>query len=189
MPVDSRIWVDPGAAFSLDSPMTAMRKTLYLVRHAKALSSGSLEDHERPLSEQGESEAREIGRLMVREGWIPNGVMCSTAIRARETARLLCGELGIEESRMILAPELFHAEAGKLMWSLRKRLQSEEAMLVVGHNPGITDVANLLIQGTGIGDMPTASLVVLDLELETWQDLRGAKGERRAFAIPGIGRL
>lgn len=189
MPAVSRIWVDPGAAFLLDAAMTATRKTLYLVRHAKALSSGSLEDHERPLSEQGEGEAREIGSLMAREGWVPDCVLSSTAIRAMETTRLLCGELGIDEGRIVQAPELFHAEAGKLMWSLRKRLQAEAAVLVVGHNPGITDVANLLIEGSGIGDMPTASLVVLDLDLQEWPDLRGAKGERRAFAIPGIGRL
>lgn len=189
MPAVSRIWVDPGAAFLLDAAMTATRKTLYLVRHAKALSSGSLEDHERPLSEQGEGEAREIGSLMAREGWMPDCVLSSPAVRALDTARLLCGELGFDEGRIVRIPELFHAEAGRFMWSLRKRLLAETAVLVVGHNPGITDVANLLVEGAGIGDMPTASLVVLDLELEAWQDLRGAKGERRAFAIPGIGRL
>lgn len=189
MPGDSRIWVDPGAVFLLDATMTATCKTLYLVRHGKALSSGALEDHERPLSEQGEGEVREIGSLMAREGWIPDWVLSSTAVRAMETARLICVELGIDHGRIVQVPELFHAEAGKFMWSLRKRLHGETAVLVVGHNPGITDVANLLVEGAGIGDMPTASLIVLDLDLETWQDLRGAKGERRAYAIPGIGRL
>jgi phosphohistidine phosphatase len=130
-------------------------KRLYLLRHAKSSwDDPELADHERPLSARGRRAADAIGAHMREHGIEPQLVLCSSATRTRETlARIgLSGEI---------EPGLYGASASELLARVRELPPSLESVLLIGHNPGIHDVA-LALTGAP-GKYPTGALATIEL--------------------------
>src|SRR5262249_9496945 len=129
------------------SGSSAMR-TLWLLRHAKA-STGSdgLADRDRPLNARGRDAAARIGRHLAERGAHPDLVLCSPSVRTRETLDLVSAALGADlaidfDSELYLASEL----------DLQRRVEqvqdSASSVLLVGHNPGVAELAlRLAVRG------------------------------------------
>jgi phosphohistidine phosphatase len=144
-------------------------KTLMLLRHAKSSKDDpQLDDHERPLTKRGKEAAKRIGRLIRDEKIVPDLIISSTAVRARKTA-----EKAAEESKyqgaIELEERLYLADPERIYAVVREFEARRERVLLVAHNPGISDFLSRLVQTEE--EMPTAALAVIELPIASWSKL------------------
>ena len=144
-------------------------KYLLILRHAKSSwDDESLDDHERPLNARGKRDAPRIGRLLREENWLPQLVLCSTAVRARKTWARVSKAAGYD-GPVAMQGLLYLASPSVYVDCLRSVRDDVQVAMVVGHNPGLEQ---LLFQLTGADEpMPTAALAVVELPIESWHDL------------------
>ena len=118
------------------------KKTLLLVRHAKSCwKDFSITDHERPLNGRGKRDAPSMGERLLSRKIIPDTVFSSTAIRAKITAKIICQKIGYPEEKICFLDKLYHAEAKDLLSHILQLQDRFESAMLVGHNPGMTDLA------------------------------------------------
>jgi phosphohistidine phosphatase len=161
-------------------------KRLYLLRHAKSSwKDATLADHDRPLAGRGRRAATAIGRRMRAEGVEPQLVLCSTARRARETLARIEPALG--RGAVKVERQLYGAGAEDLLARLRRLPDDVESVLVIGHNPGLEELARDLA-GSGSDALgakyPTGALATLELAVESWRALDRGGGELIGFVRP-----
>ena len=140
-------------------------RDLILLRHAHADAAGAGQpDLDRPLSATGREEARAAGDWLREHGLLPDRVLCSPAARTRETLAVL-GDLGVVEVRE--EPSIYEASPGTLA-ALVDANRDANRLLLVGHNPGLEQLAALMHSGQ-TGDyrgMPPAGIAVLKLPVD-----------------------
>lgn len=113
---------------------------LLLLRHAKSDWGTGLADHDRPLNDRGRKAAAAMGHYMQGEGLLPDLVICSTAVRARQTLACVT-EAGQLQVAVQYEPALYGASASAILEVVRRDGGAAERLLLVGHNPGFQDVA------------------------------------------------
>src|SRR5690348_15887008 len=119
-------------------------KQLLLLRHAKSSwDDPDLDDFDRPLVQRGLKAARLIGRELAARDWLPDQVMVSSALRTRDTWRLVAAELPAHP-RVVFAEALYEGSAADILSKIRLAEPSSRCLVVIGHNPGLEDLANLL---------------------------------------------
>jgi phosphohistidine phosphatase len=130
-------------SLSLDTRSESIVRTLYILRHATAAASGPEGDASRPLTPAGVKEAEAVGRFMKASGLDLDGVVCSSAVRARQTAE---GVLrGMESRRQAeTVPELYNASGSELLRWLQDHGKDNGRLLVVAHMPGVGELLSLL---------------------------------------------
>jgi phosphohistidine phosphatase len=148
-------------------------KRLYLLRHAKSSwSDPSLPDHDRPLAPRGRRAAKTIGCHLSAQGIEPDMVLCSTALRARETLDRIERALG--KADIVLESELYAASANAVLDRVRRVPDEVGSVLVIGHNPGLQDLAlDLARPAPEVRELeakfPTAALVTLAFPHASWR--------------------
>ncbi|MBV8432041.1 MAG: histidine phosphatase family protein [Solirubrobacterales bacterium] len=157
-------------------------KHLYLLRHAKSSwDDPGLEDHDRPLAPRGRKAAKLIGAYLARHHTAISLVLCSPAVRTRQTLELVGppGEVQIE-------PELYRASSVQLLDRLHRAPETADAVMVIGHNPAIQDLAAGLVgPATDLGarKFPTAALATLTFA-GAWPELGWGGAEPAEFLTP-----
>lgn len=159
---------------------------LILLRHAKSSwDDPILDDHDRPLNERGRGSATAIGQWLNRKGHHPDQVACSTALRARETCDLVSSAWAAP-FEVTHVDGLYHAGPDRILREIRK--YNAETLLIVGHNPGFAEVAEMLAHAppdhADFHRFPTASTLVLTFELSKWADLKCQSGRVVDFVTP-----
>ena len=150
-------------------------KRLYLLRHAKSSwKDTSLHDHDRPLAGRGRRAAKAIARHMRAHDMEPELVLCSTARRARETLEGI--EPALAAAAVEVEPDLYAASAPALLDRLRTVPDTVESVMVIGHNPGLQELAlDLAHPASATSELaakyPTAALATLAFEGSSWQEL------------------
>jgi phosphohistidine phosphatase len=161
-----------------------MRRQLTLLRHAKSSwDDATLKDRNRTLNDRGEHDAPLMGQRLRARGTHPTLFLTSPAVRARRTAKIIAREIGYPLDRLQREEELYLASPDEIMAVLARQDSSIRDIMVCGHNPGLTQLANLLT-GAGIDNVPTAGVVVMELNLGRWADLDGAQGKLLLFDYP-----
>ena len=146
-------------------------RTITLIRHAKSSwSDPNLSDFERPLNKRGIRDAPRIATALSEQDISFDKVLCSAAQRARQTLALLSQHLDINEAIIEYRNELYGASVDRLLSCIAQQPKSVQHIALVGHNPGIEDLADL-ISRVAIGPMPTCCVVQLSLECTTWSIL------------------
>jgi phosphohistidine phosphatase len=149
-------------------------KRLILLRHAKSSwSDGSLADAERPLSPRGERDAPRMGQRLRGRGAWPDVVVASPARRARRTARLVCQAIGHPEGSIKLDPALYLASPEAILAVVATQAEPADSVMVVGHNPGLTELANLLLPDLALDNLPTTGVVAVDVDTDRWTNVLG----------------
>ncbi|MFN0199863.1 MAG: SixA phosphatase family protein [Planctomycetaceae bacterium] len=144
-------------------------KTLLLMRHAKSSwDDESMPDHDRPLNSRGEKDAPRMARLLKGENLVPQRILTSSAVRARQTTELLNAQFDAPVPVDVI-PELYHASPQEMLYVIRQQSGDVNLLMVVGHNPG-TETFVSLLNGESIS-IPTATIVRFDIELSHWQEL------------------
>ncbi len=164
-------------------------RSLLLLRHAEAVAGAlAADDHERPLSPRGHRDAARVVAHVARRN--PSLILCSSARRAIETLEPLRARLRATAAVRI-ERDLYLASCDQLRERLGRIEDAETAVLVVGHNPGIAELARRL---AGSGDpgvtarlesrFPAASLAALDFEATGWRKLAWGAGRLAEFLGP-----
>jgi phosphohistidine phosphatase len=155
---------------------------LFLLRHAKSSwDDPSLADYDRPLAPRGRKAAKRIRAYLRREQIHVALVLCSSARRAHETLDLVAppGEIRIER-------ELYGAPADELLERLRRVSDEVDAVMLIGHEPAIRDLAvGLIGGGSELAErkFPTAALATLTFT-GPWSRLELEHAELAAFIAP-----
>lgn len=163
---------------------------LILLRHAKADTPEGGKDRERPLAEAGREAARRVGQRLADLALHPDLALVSPARRTRETWDLVAEALG--ETAVRVEDELYATTAEGLLEVLREIEPEVGTVLVVGHNPGIEDLARLLVGVTDptsgaqmMQTFPAAAFAVLDFPVAGWREIEPRSGRLERFVGPG----
>ena len=147
-------------------------RRLILFRHAKS-DWPDVPDRDRPLAKRGRRDAPVIGRWLNDHGYLPDIVICSAARRTRQTWELVAPELGGSPS-VTFEPRAYAASAMTLLYLVRELSATSRAALLIGHNPGVADLATSLALPPDGDDapirFPTAAAAILDVSGD-WADL------------------
>jgi phosphohistidine phosphatase len=158
-------------------------RRIVLFRHAKA-DWPQVTDHERPLAERGRQDAAVAGRKLTDTGIPIDLALCSTATRTRETWKLAVQEFP-QRPKTVYEERIYEASPGELIALLNETSDDVRNLLLVGHNPGIHGLADIL-SGTAEGDarermnrrgFPAAAFAVVSFD-GSWKSLE-----------PGVGTL
>lgn len=144
-------------------------KTLLILRHAKSeWDEPGVADHDRALSQRGKRDAPRMGKRLRAEQMVPDLILCSTARRARKTAKLVADACGYE-GEIRFQEDLYMAEADAYLDVLREAPDECQCVMVVGHNPGLEELLEAL---TGAAEaLPTAALAQVTLPISRWEEL------------------
>lgn len=163
-----------------------MTKRLILTRHAKSSWDDPLmSDHDRPLNARGRGAATDLGGWLASRGYLPQEVLCSDAVRTRETWEGIAPAIPAAP-QVTLKPTLYHAGPDVMLAVLRHA--TAETVLMIGHNPGIAEFAQRIVasppQHPGFARYPTGATLVATFEVESWADIGFGQGATRDFIIP-----
>lgn len=159
-----------------------MTRRLILTRHAKSdWSIPGLRDHQRPLNKRGRASAKAIGNWLRTHGYLPDQILSSSSTRTRET----CERMQLD-APATFRDSLYHAGAKTMLAELQEA--TGQTVLMLGHNPGIGDMAerlvNTLPNHTRFLDYPTCATLVADFDIENWEDADFGMARPVAFIIP-----
>lgn len=149
-------------------------KKLILVRHGKSSWEEDLPDHERPLKKRAYKDAELV--LNSFSGFVPDALTLwsSHAVRALTTARLFQDSLKVPESRFHIKKELYTFDSSSLLRVIKTCDNNVENLMIFGHNPAMTGVANNL-GDQHFSNIPTTGLCMLEFKTEDWKDIRNGK--------------
>lgn len=146
-------------------------KTLTLLRHAKSSwDTPGLADKDRPLNKRGFRDAPEMAVRLQEASIRPSLILSSPAVRAWETAKVVAQQIGYPLEFLQREADLYLASRRKLIEVIGRQDNGFNSMLVVAHNPGLTDLANYLVAGL-TDNLPTSGIVSINLASDEW-DLR-----------------
>lgn len=147
-------------------------KTLYLVRHAKSSwAEPGVTDFERPLNERGKRDAADMGRRLKEKGITFDQILSSPALRAKATAKLFARETGYEKDSIIWDKELYLASPDEILQSIQQIPDNIQSLAVCCHNPGITELANML-SPVKIDNMPTGAVFAITFSASSWGHIK-----------------
>lgn len=165
---------------------------LVVLRHAKAEPGGLVEDHLRTLALEGRRQAAVVGASLREAGLVPDLVLCSSAVRTRQTWDLVRNALGADVEHVEVSDALYEAGARELLELVRGVDPDARTVLLVGHEPTVSQAAALLA-GPGSDEtaqlrvrtgVPTASYSVLATDV-AWSALEPDGARLLRLVTPG----
>ena len=165
-------------------------RRLLLLRHAKAVPLSRGDDFDRSLTPGGVDDARRIGEWIAERGLVPDRCLYSGATRTRQTYQAV-SDAWPGEVETVNTNALYEATRFLIVGLLRELPSSSRVNLVVGHNPGMADVANILT-GEGpadarlrmAGKYPPGALAVIAFDGPDWSELTPGAGRLEHFVTP-----
>lgn len=143
-------------------------RTLYITRHAKSSwSDPALDDFHRPLNDRGRRDAPFMARVFASRNEPVDLLVSSPAVRALSTARIFAEALGgmsVSEER-----SLYLAELPALIKRVNTLPDTATRVMLVGHNPGLSELAEHL-GDDDLGEVPTCAVLRIDLPIDHWNE-------------------
>jgi phosphohistidine phosphatase len=171
-------------------------RRLMLLRHAKTESDApSGRDRDRRLDERGRKDAAEIGRWIGLHPPFPDAVLVSPAVRAHQTWDIVWDAIKDHAPlpQVELLPELYGAHPSQLLETIRTATADPKRLMLVGHNPGMHELALALAGGgdkAGLralaDNLPTSGLAVFDFAVNDWSDVAFRRGKLVLFVTPKL---
>jgi len=159
-------------------------KKVYLIRHAKSSwDYPNLADRDRPLGSRGLSDAPLMAKILRKKGVEPDAIFTSTAVRAMTTATFFKNELGVDAEDFFLRDELYETSATEVVRFISMLPEDLDTVLIFGHNPTFTSVANLFPKGR-IDNLPTCGIVCLAADVPRWPDFMPPRAKVLDFLYP-----
>ena len=165
-------------------------RRLFLVRHAKAELATGRDDYARKLTERGRADARRVAKALAARRTLPDLLIHSGAARAKQTAEILAAEW---RTKVELEEDvgLYDASLTTLLDRTRALGHAHKSVGLVGHNPGLGELATAL---TGSGaepevrrlsaKYPTGAAAVLDFSIKRWEELERNSGMLALYLTP-----
>jgi phosphohistidine phosphatase len=164
-------------------------KTLTVIRHAKAaLQRPDQADFERTLSRRGTEDVSRMAERLAGMG-LATDIFCSSpAARAKATAGPIAKAIGYPPAGIVWLPDLYLASSDELLRLVGNLPATADRAILVGHNPGLTDLVNRLA-GAVIENLPTGAAATLRLSTDSWHTVRTGTATLAAFQTPANFRL
>ncbi|MBL0341709.1 MAG: histidine phosphatase family protein [Bacteroidetes bacterium] len=163
--------------------MKSDKRTLYLVRHAKAARmSNQIQDIDRPLHEAGIVEAYEMAELLFQSKDIPQLIISSPAARAMSTALIFQRVLNVPDDKLKVTDKLYEVTLNDLYEVVAELDDKYHSIMLFGHNPSFTQLASKM--EPAIIHMSTGSVVRFDFEVEKWRHSSYINAEKKFFVFP-----
>ena len=144
-------------------------KTLLVMRHAKSSwKDQEIPDHDRPLKKRGRKDIVNMAKILKKKGLVPDFIISSTAVRAKDTASLMIEKLNYK-GKIELVEEFYMAEPEAYIEHISKVPKDVNTLLIIGHNPGLEGLVMTL--GDKINSLPTGSIAKLYLFIDKWSEL------------------
>lgn len=160
-------------------------KRLTLVRHAKSSwSDARLPDNERPLSSRGERDAPRMGERLRARKARPSLILSSPARRAKSTAQMIARAIGYPAEFLQFERRIYAAGHGTLLDVIAGQDDGCSDLMLVGHNPGLTVLANHLAPELEIDNLPTTGIVAIDFDVDHWSALATVRGRLVFYDYP-----
>jgi phosphohistidine phosphatase len=164
---------------------------LILLRHAKSeKAEPGMSDRDRRLNARGRGDASTMGAYMARHQLKPDFTLISPAQRTRETWEHIAERIS-SPSAPIFDRRLYNAGADAILRVIEQSDDTVQALLVIGHNPGLHDLARKLIASGDVEarerlneGLPTTGLAVIDFAAESWRKLHPHGGRLERFVTP-----
>lgn len=150
-------------------------RLLSLVRHAAAEPGTTLVDRERPLDDTGRHEAARMAQCWRLLGLVPDLIAASPAVRARETALAFAAAFGLDPSRIMADERLYLATPGDLLAVVHDIPSATAHLMVIGHNPGMSEFARALCPELPLLELPTAGCCTLRSSARSWRRIESSK--------------
>jgi phosphohistidine phosphatase len=170
-----------------DFTILDLMKRLIIVRHAKSSwDDSALKDIDRPLNKRGEKDAPRMAKRLKEQEIHPDIVLSSPAVRAIATCEAFCKILNYPVEKIQREKKLYHASEETLFEILKAipdRKDNEEVVMIFGHNPGLTEFANTLMN-EDIENIPTSGIVHCELNISKWQEIKPGCGDLEHFDFP-----
>ena len=163
-----------------------MTKRLILIRHAKSSwDDTTLDDHDRPLNDRGRRQATALGQWLDSRGYVPEAVLCSSAVRTQETCALALAAMQATPP-VDLQKGLYHAGPDAMLAALRQA--GGDTVMLVGHNPGCAAFASMLARTPPANERfdhyPTGATTVYELAADDWAEAQFGGGQVVDFIVP-----
>ena len=160
-------------------------KNIIFLRHAKSSwSNPGLRDHDRPLNKRGNRDAPIMASQLKKMYPIIDQVFVSTSQRTRETIQYFIEEYGENLKNISFEASLYHGSPNDYQDMLIQASPESETILMVGHNPGITYVANDCSSNSFIDNIPTCGIFILQSNEEHWHEVNLTSCSRLLFIYP-----
>ena len=161
-------------------------KTLYVVRHAKSSwDEPDQADFDRPLNERGKRDAPRMAKRLKEKNIRPDLMIASPAKRAWSTARRIAKGIGYPKDQIKADERLYHADDDRILNVLQGVKDKHDSVMYFGHNPGLTDFVNSLMNiEHDIDNIPTCGIVAFQFNIDSWKQLTWGIGSLLFFDYP-----
>ena len=145
-------------------------KKLIIMRHGKSSwNNFSLNDFERPLNDRGRENALGLGYFLAIRLGLPDMIVTSEAKRSLDTAVIVAQSMGFPKEKIKTDKQLYLASLPTILKSISGLTDNLESCMIVGHNPGLTDLINYF--GVRLYNLPTASVACFECRISKWKDI------------------
>jgi phosphohistidine phosphatase len=160
-------------------------KTISIVRHAKSSwEHPELCDFDRPLRNKGLRRTQKVCEVIKQMELLPDQILSSRAKRALKTSELLCENLGWNTDIIKGVDEFYPGNVISFINQIKMMDDRTGHLLIVGHNPGVTDLLNHLAMNNGVDWIPTSGFAVLTSDIECWSNVEPNEWKIVHYIVP-----
>lgn len=164
-----------------------MPLSLYLLRHAQSADKQSGQfDYDRKLTSAGESDAKIIGNYLLKHHHKIDSIVCSTAVRTKQTGEIVQSFLEIPDEKIIFLEALYHGRVDTYLDIIKEFTDAH--VMIIGHNPSISLLAQELCSEAVKGLTP-CSLVKVNFENDLWSTIMPGSGKLDLMIDPAFSHL
>jgi phosphohistidine phosphatase len=160
-------------------------KRIIIVRHAKTEEIyDGITDFERMLLKRGKKDAEKISNILKKNGFIPDLMISSPAIRAKQTALIFAKEFGIPENNILIKDFLYGPyTTAEFLKPINEADEKISTIMLFGHNPNFAHMIFRLTKSFS-AHLPTSAAAGIDFEAKTWKEIEAGKGKLIFFEYP-----
>lgn len=173
--------------FTTATETTLIMKTLILLRHAKSSWNDQAQrDIDRPLNERGRDDAPMMADRLAARGTSPQRVLCSPALRTVTTAEIFANRLHMPRELIQLERQIYLSGPAHLLHLVRQQEGTIDCVMLVGHNPALTDFLNELCPDARVDNMPTSCVAELTFASDDWASIDFGQAELKILDYPKL---
>lgn len=162
-----------------------MKRELILIRHTKSnWGDLSQRDFDRPIKKDRADDAKQMADLLNKLKLQPDLILCSPALRTKQTAELFCKKLKYDYDKILFDMRLYESSAEDYMQVIRETSENIKTLVVIGHNPSITHFANQFKPCKDIDEVPTTGVVWLEFTNADWEIYRNTPCQLKHYLTP-----
>ncbi|AXK48814.1 phosphohistidine phosphatase [Aliarcobacter trophiarum LMG 25534] len=159
-------------------------KKLILIRHAKSSwSNPLLDDFDRPLNKRGEKNAPFMAKVLNQKELKPDLIISSPAKRTKDTLNYFLDEFKDYKKKVRFDQSIYEAPYTNLLNVIKSVEKEYDTLFFIGHNPGINDLSDFLLNGF-YKNIPTTGILKIDLDIDSWDEIEKGYGNLDFFLYP-----